>query len=598
MIAKMKKITLFCAAGDVNHTLHKLRNLGAVHIKNINPPRSEDIDKARETLKYVQRALNVLPKHPHMQPSGKSGERVIKDVWNLIQDREQLEENLEDMRHEQGHIRPFGNFDPRSVQDLEQKGWQVRLYKTGPKKERPKTPAGGFLRELERNKNGIYYALVARDASELDAQQVRHPKLSLKEIETKIEALETDLERNALDLKSHAGDRSAVEEIVTRVRERVVYLETLHSMGNEEPIAYLKGYLPADSEKKIRDSAAENGWGYRIEEPSGEDKPPTLIRNPHWVRIIRPIFDFMGILPGYNEVDISFFFLIFLSIFFGMIVGDAGYGVLFLTATLLLRKRMRKFSSLMTPLLAVMSVSAIIWGALQGQYFAMNATPAIFQSLKLGWLSSNEHLMYLCFLIGTVHLTIAHGWNVIRYINTLQALAQVGWICTTWFMFFVVRSMVLDASWSPYYFILLGVGATLIALFMTPWKRLKSEWFNHVMLPLDLISNFVDVVSYVRLFAVGLATFAVGNAFNNMSLGGGIDSVLSGLAAALILFLGHSLNIIMSIMSVLVHGIRLNTLEFSGHLGMRWSGEKFTPFATATKQSEAHKAVDLKETSS
>jgi V/A-type H+-transporting ATPase subunit I len=97
-------------------------------------------------------------------------------------------------------------------------------------------------------------------------------------------------------------------------------------------------------------------------------------------------------------------------------------------------------------------------------------------------------------------------------------------------------------------------------------------------LPLGVISSFSDIVSYLRLFAVGFATVVVAESFNNMALGGGISGVLSGIAAVLILFLGHTLNILLGCMAVIVHGIRLNMLEFSGHLGMQWSGKKYEPF--------------------
>jgi len=117
-----------------------------------------------------------------------------------------------------------------------------------------------------------------------------------------------------------------------------------------------------------------------------------------------------------------------------------------------------------------------------------------------------------------------------------------------------------------------------VTIFMTPFNRLKTEWSAHVMLPFGVINNFVDVVSYVRLFAVGGASLAVAVAFNDIVLGEGINSWLAGLIAAVILFVGHALNIVLSIMSVLVHGIRLNTLEFSNHVGLEWSGFAYDPF--------------------
>ena len=114
---------------------------------------------------------------------------------------------------------------------------------------------------------------------------------------------------------------------------------------------------------------------------------------------------------------------------------------------------------------------------------------------------------------------------------------------------------------------------------LSPLKQIKSTWENYVSLPLDIISNFVDVVSYLRLFAVGSASLAVAAAFNEMALAGGVSGLLSGALAAFILFAGHALNIVLGAMGILVHGVRLNTLEFSSHLGVQWTGHLYEPFA-------------------
>jgi V/A-type H+-transporting ATPase subunit I len=127
----------------------------------------------------------------------------------------------------------------------------------------------------------------------------------------------------------------------------------------------------------------------------------------------------------------------------------------------------------------------------------------------------------------------------------------------------------------------LGAGVVAIALFMTPPSKLKTQWFDHFMLPLTVINNFVDIVSYLRLFAVGAATLAVASAFNGMAAGaagGFMGRIVGGLAAALILLFGHTLNMAMAVLGVMVHGLRLNTLEFSQHVGITWKGFPYSPF--------------------
>jgi V/A-type H+-transporting ATPase subunit I len=122
-------------------------------------------------------------------------------------------------------------------------------------------------------------------------------------------------------------------------------------------------------------------------------------------------------------------------------------------------------------------------------------------------------------------------------------------------------------------------GCLAVLLFTNFQKNIAKGMLQSLSnLPLNIISSFSDVVSYLRLFAVGYATVTVASSFNGMALQMGFNSILSGLIGALILFLGHSLNIILALMSVVVHGIRLNMLEFSGHMGMQWSGKAYKPF--------------------
>jgi len=182
-------------------------------------------------------------------------------------------------------------------------------------------------------------------------------------------------------------------------------------------------------------------------------------------------------------------------------------------------------------------------------------------------------------VLGCIHLTVAHAWNAVRMINSTRAIAQFGWVAMTWTMFFVAKFLFTGNPF-PLWFMPVSVcGLLAILVFMTPLRNLKQEWINHAMLPLSLMSTFGDVLSYLRLFALGIATLEVANAFNTMAAKMGAGGIMAGLAAAFILFVGHTLNIVLSALSVLVHGIRLNALEFSMHLGLEWSGFPYNPFA-------------------
>lgn len=587
MIVPMKKVTVLVLENDRDAALEYLREIGVLHVEAVRAVESDDVESARKELEYVSRALDVLPAAPEAAESGKSPLDIVHETWRILRERTDVLDELEDLRHEARRIEPFGDFDPVAVRDLAARGVVIRLFSCS-----PTAPAGapdGVLRiELGRTKNAVYFAIVHRGAApEIDAQEERMPERSLADIRRRMSGL--DAKRDALqrDLAGFAGDRPRVEAIVDEAADRLSLAEARAGMGAAgDRILYLQGFCPAVDIGCIREAARACGWGVIDGEPGEEDRVPTLVRSPKWVRPIQTVFKLVGILPGYREIDISAVFLLFFSLFFAMLVGDAGYGFLFLGLTLWARKKLHGKPSPAVALMLIMSVCTIAWGVLSATWFGIDPDklPAVLRSLRLDWLSgarSQDNIMGLCFLIGAVQLSIAHLWNIGRMRRSLEALAQIGWLGITWVMYAAAGGMVLNRPFPPAMFGVLGVSAALIILFMTPVRKLKSEWFNHVMLPLNFVSSFVDIVSYIRLFAVGTATVAVAQAFNDIALGDGISSIGGGIAAALILFVGHALNIVLAGMGVIVHGVRLNTLEFSGHLGMQWTGVPYRPFARA-----------------
>lgn len=577
MIVSMQSLTLLCLSSERERALEVLRDLGVVHLVPVQAPESRALDEARAQLAHIRRVMEVLPAKPGQPPSGQPGEVVVERAWFLLQQKRELEEALEDLRQEHQRIAPYGEFDPQRLLELRAKGVVIKLVQTSPK--RPfVAPEGVAVQKLGQDNAGAYYALIGRQDFQVDAVELRLPELSRSELERRISDAEAKLLANGDALWAHAGDQAVIEAELQKASLVVQFMEAREGMGGSAPLSYLQGYCPDDQVERIRTAAAREGWGLLLRAPDENDTVPTLVRSPDWVKPIKVVFDAIGILPGYREIDISACFLLFLSLFFAMLVGDAGYGLLFIGLTWWARRKAPKAPAPPFNLLYIMGAATVVWGLITGVFFGLGTTPGWMRPFKVDWLGQEANVMRLCFLIGASHLTVAHLWNAIRAGKSLGALAQLGWIGTTWTMFYTARMMVLGESFPPFMMPVFYVSVVLIILFMTPVANLKTEWFNHVMLPLNLVSNFVDVVSYLRLFAVGVAGFAVANAFNEMALGG-VHGVGSGLVAAFILFFGHALNILLSAMGVLVHGVRLNTLEFSSHLGVQWSGTPYRPFA-------------------
>ena len=591
MIVKMKKLTLLCTPAQQKQTLQKLRDLKVVHIEHTQPPAGHELDQARNHLAHVQRAREVLTARPDTDTSGKDPDQLVDTVWKLIHRAKELKATLQALEHEQERITPFGVFDPRQISKLNESGIVAKLYEL-PVKDTPPAPEGVAVCEISRGKNLIYALAVGREAFSLPAHEVRLPDQSLEQLHHHIEKTKKAIEETEAEFQKYAGDKKLADDIVDNASDGVTFLEVLNGMGSETAIVYLKGFYPIDREQEIVRAAEENGWGYLLEEVSDSDAPPTLLRNPKWVSPIKAALDLIDVVPGYKELDVSALFLIFLSIFFAFIVGDGGYGLLFLLLTIFgkIKSKGKKAVQPGLNLMLIMSSATIVFGALTGNYFGIpiEKLPGWMQALTNSYMTGKQgemwdsdlaanHIMFICFSIAVVHLSLAHLWKIVRKINSPSALVDLGWLFCTWSLYTIVLELVLSVSiFAPVKSAqvpLLATGAVLVAigLFLT------KAYIGIVTLFLDVISNFVDIISYIRLYAVGAASLAVAQAFNGMALGENLDGKFT-FGAALVLLAGHALNIVLAAMGVMVHGIRLNTLEFSGHAGVEWAGTHFNPF--------------------
>ena len=578
MIVSMKKITILSRAADTARTLDALRAIGVMHLKHLQHPRGQDLEQARQLAQNIHKAIEALPVVTETQLSGSHPLHIIDWINQAIEDRRNALEKLSALHRDRDKVLPFGQFEPDAIRYLEANGVRVRLYNAGPKQELA-APAGCYLALLSKNKSGTWFVIIGCADFEIEAEQLPLPPRSLNAIDAEIRHTHTHLDELARHLAELGRYRDILSEHARAAHEDIGLLEARAGMADAGEIAVIQGYCPADCMAGIREGAGANGWGLRIEEPDSEEDVPTLVRNPRWVELIQPVFNFIGVVPGYKEVDISTFFLFFLSIFFALIVGDAGYGLVFLILTIAGRMKLKHMDRAFFFLLAEMSVFTIIWGVLTGNYFGIPTQYAPFPQLNLHWLDDKNHIMELCFIIGAVHLTLAHGWHFMRRFPDWTAYAQLGWIGTTWTMFFAARTMLLGYPFPEVMYVVLAIGGLLILVFMMHPRNISREWFNLVVFPLNLVGNFVDLVSYIRLFAVGMATYAVASAFNLMSMEIGFSSIITDIEAVLVLLFGHTLNIALAGMGVLVHGIRLNVLEFSTHLGMEWNGTRYDPFA-------------------
>jgi V/A-type H+-transporting ATPase subunit I len=278
----------------------------------------------------------------------------------------------------------------------------------------------------------------------------------------------------------------------------------------------------------------------------------------------------------------------YFSLFFAMLVGDGAYGAIFLAATLWGWRAYRRngggeHRQLMRSwlvLLSVFSSATVAWGFLSNTWFGAQI-PWLADWPTVKWLAdpSYQNRMLLCFTIGVSHLVLARLWNGICKINDITAVAEFGWAGILVFMYAVTNSIVgIFSSIPQALYWVFALSLVAVFAFTVKPSELKSRGAELGMLPLNIMSALGDIISYVRLFAVGYASLQVAQNFNEMALAFDLPLWAKVIPAVLILLFGHLLNLMLAGLAVLVHAVRLNTLEFSTHKGLTWSGRRFNPF--------------------
>jgi V/A-type H+-transporting ATPase subunit I len=587
MIVPMKKVTLLTSLKHREATLMQLRKLGVLHVQDVKPPVSEDIQSLETKLDNVDRALQIIPQleSKSKEVPSEQAQTFVQQALSLNHQKEGLNRELAEYQEINKWFDKWGAISYDSIQQLKEKGIFIHLYIID-KSFLKRLPPDKII-HVEEDNGIIRLALFGQTPDDkLNLKEEQIPQIEPDQIRAKSAALEQEINQVDQKLNDMAGVRDGLTAYKNDLIKRLELNRVKHGMGEEAGVAYLQGFCPEDVVSEIQKSADKGGWGYIVQDPDDPSEVPTVIRNPKWIRIIEPLFKFMGTLPGYQEQDVSLVFLAFFSIFYALIVGDAGYGLIFLIATFLFDRKKKSSSREFFNLMYLVSLATIIWGLITGTWFGSEKIAQL-PFLKLFVIEqissfnpdSTEFIMQLTFIIGVVHLSIGHLLSALKKSNSITALADIGWILVLWGVFFIANNIVLGKELVKATLPLLIAGASIILLFANFQKNIiKGILVTLGNLPLSIISSFSDIVSYIRLFAVGLATVIVATSFNEMALGSGINSIVSGIIAAIILLLGHSINLVLCGMSILVHGVRLNMLEFSGHVGVQWTGKPYEPF--------------------
>lgn len=637
MIVPMKKVSLVVLNNERKDALTQLKKVGVVHLEQIDGS-SEQLSLYKEASNNAVAANAILSdikvaKKKSFSSAVKtlSNDEVVAKCKHVIDISDKKKKLLEEIASDAAEIERFANWGQVDIDDfayLKEKGISFKMYEIPEDKY-------GLIDEkvtticVNRIKKIVRFLLI--DASEdrpeglpPEAFEVPMPVLSTKDLAKRVEDNEAEISKIEEELKSETVYISQIQDFKSNL-ESDIQFETIYSgMGQENSgkttdLAWLTGYVPIDSFDKLKDCVTKNSWAMAASDPTEEDNVPTKLKNNKFVSLIYPLTDFLGTVPGYHEYDISGWFLLFFCVFFGMIFGDGGYGLLVTVASLVLVLKslfQKKSVSPLMGLLLLLGLSTVAWGTVTCTWFGLKPEqlPAWLTSLSitpisnaagsdyrlyLPWntevgLTTGQNLQIFCFTLAFLQLSVAHLKGMARNRKSLKVLGEFGSLLQIWGMFYVVLSMVVSSALFPLGLVvnnipvgtiaiaLVGGGFALSFIFSNYEGNIGASILesckNIISVLLGVVNVFSDIVSYIRLWAVGLAGSAISNTVNEMA-GPLLGHAITFIAFVALIAFGHGLNMVLNLLSVIVHGVRLNTLEFSTHLGMSWSGFKYNPFA-------------------
>ena len=640
MIVPMKKVSLVVLNKERKQALEQLKKLGVVHLEQIEG-RGEQLAAFKEASNNAMVAVSVLsevkvskktPAAPKLSDSEVA--QKCREVIELSELKKKLNEEIAADSAELERFAPWGGVTPADFDYLKGKGISLKMYEIPEDKynlidENSKTVC------VNRYKKVVRFLLI--DAGEerpsgfpAEAFEVPMPVNSTEEIQNRISSDKKQLEEISRSFASLAAFipqmnafRKALESDIEF--ENVYSGMGQESEGKESDLAWISGFVPVDSFNVLSDAVKANGWAMASSDPSDEDEVPTKLKNNKLVSLIYPLTDFLGTVPGYHEYDISGWFLLFFTVFFGMIFGDGGYGLLVTVAMLLMMIKSAAKKEKVPPMLKLgllLGIATVAWGTVTCTWFglkpeqlpewlcALSVAPLSNAYADTGWLpfwtddaskgtlTTAQNLQIFCFTLAFLQLSVAHFKGMARYRKSLKFLGELGSMLQIWGMYYVVLSMVVSSQIFTFDQIIYGIPVGTVSIGLVAFGfALSFVFINYdgsiiasimesvkgiISVLLGVVNVFSDIVSYIRLWAVGLAGAAISNTVNEMA-GPLVGHAVLFLALVILLVFGHGLNMVLNLLSVIVHGVRLNTLEFSNHLGMSWSGFKYAPFSETEK---------------
>ena len=613
MVDKMMKYSFILLNSETEGFLEQIQELGVVDVTRSVKPID---DYSASVLNSVGYAKSIIEKLEGVDYSKEEDKREIEMAYaktviekdmitgaaKALNDLKDLETEKDAAEKEVKARRPWGDFDHSRLEQLENLGYIVRYYLTSKKKFDQGWAELYPLELIHEDAENIWFVTVSHKDQEysLPLEQTPAPKASWKEAQARVDALEEKIatQKGAiLRYKENIGQMTRNYE--GELAQLDLYLAKAScESAAENALSIVVGFAPVENEDKLTQAFNAAGVFYFKEDATVDDNPPIRLKN-NWFARQFEVFTGMYGMPVYNEFDPTSVLAPFYLLFFAMCMGDAGYGIVLMLFGLALNRgwvKMAMFEGLGN-IITVLGAGTAVVGAALGTFFGMPILDLIAPGTGLAsyyeFVGSNIQTpmgalpfqMLLALGIGIFHICLAMVIKAVGYTQRLgfkENIATWGWVLLIVGGLIVAllgAGSILSAAAIKWVIIAIAViSALAIYIFNTPGRNPLVNMGAGLWDTYNMATGILgDVLSYIRLFALGLAGGMLGAAFNDLALMVKGDNFLTWIPFILILLFGHTLNVLMSALGSFVHPLRLTFVEYFKNAGYEGKGLKYNP---------------------
>lgn len=603
MVTKMTKYSFILLSEQTEGFLNSLQELGVVDISRSLKPIDEQSSEMLAEADRAKKALSILAACKAGSDKDFKFDGCPVDAVLETQDRiAEISAEIAAAKKEIAVRQPWGSFRSEDIHKLESQGLKLRFYSCMKKKFDPSWAEIQPLEVISETESKVFFVTVspAEEEYSFPIEAVPAPEGSVNEAEEKLSLLQSKLEKEQqllANLKSCSDEiRKAYNDSLSRLD--LYFAEAATEKAVDNYLTVLTGFAPTSDDKRLCASFDSMDIYYSHEAATKEDNPPVKLKNNWFAKNFEVLTGMYGV-PAYDEFDPTPVLGPFFMLFFAMCMGDAGYGILLMLIALVLRLKM-KDSSLgkMHRLIAFLGGMTFVVGIFLGTFFGMSIleaswAPAWLKGLCIdGWFPDAKIAgfpvqMVLAVAIGVLHICLAMIIKTINFTKRFgfkKTVATWGWTTLIVGGLVVVSlgmTEVLSAEAFKWTIIALAVVSGLaIYVFNTPGRNPLLNIGSGLWDTYNMVTGLLgDVLSYIRLYALGLAGGMLGNAFNIMGTMI-LDIPVPGVNwvfCIIILIFGHVLNLAMSCLGAFVHPLRLTFVEYFKNSGYEGSGAKYNP---------------------